>query len=205
MEVKLSFIIVAYGNSNTLRTCLSSLLDQTETSREIIVCDNSPEEAAARANEFLCSSLDDSIAHIWTADRTAISMPHIRHKQCLYTAIEIGVKSAHGDWINFMGQDGYHAPVFAERMLLLAEVQPELEFIHCDTVLGGPHHGYFTLGTRPANCAIDLQSFIMRRQWFQGFPDKHVNYEIADGFFVESLVARGIKTGHLAQVLTVKN
>jgi hypothetical protein len=148
--------------------------------------------------------MDDRIHYVNVSDRTVIDKPGIRHKYCLYTATEIGAEMAAGEWICFPNQDSYYAPVFAQRMLALA-AEEYVEFIHCDIVLGGPGHGYFTLHTAPRNCAIDKTCFMLRREWFQGFPDKHSNYELADGFFVESLVNRGIKHRRLEQVLVVHN
>jgi hypothetical protein len=147
------------------------------------------------------------IRHLHTADRAIIPEPqcrNIRHKRCLYTALEIGVAEATGDWIAFPSQDDYYAPVFADRMLAVSSAT-DAEFVHCDVVLGGPGHGYFTLGTAPRNCAIDKCAFIMKRSWFDGFKDKWDNYELEDGYFVERLVERGIRVAKCEQVLACHN
>lgn len=203
---RLSFVVVACSKPQSLRTCLSSLVEQTEGDIEIIVADNTPNEDSGSIafNREFCR-MDSRIRYEWVADRTAIDKPHIRHKHCLYTATEIGVELATGDWLAFPSQDDYATPVLAERMLAVAD-ETGAEFVHCDVVLGGPGHGYFTLGTAPRNCAIDKCAFIMKRSWFvEGFTGKHENYELEDGYFVERLVVRGIKVAKCAQVLMCHN
>jgi cellulose synthase/poly-beta-1,6-N-acetylglucosamine synthase-like glycosyltransferase len=204
-EMKLSFIVVAYNNPKALRTCLSSLVDQTYSPEEIeiIVCDNSQNFVLADENKRLCD-MSHRIRYEYTGNRTAIDLPHIRHKHCLYTATEIGVGLATGEWISFPNQDSYYAPVFAERMLTVADAE-YTEFVYSDVVLGGPGHGYFVLVTAPRNCGIDKTCFMLRREWFQGFKSKHDNYELADGFFVEELVTRGIKHSKCCELLVVHN
>ena len=202
---RLSFIVVAHSKPETLRTCLSSLVDQSFKSIEIIVVDNTPDMTTANFNRELCRSfVDPRIRYEWTADRTAVNRPNIRHKNCLYTATEIGVGLARYEWLAFPSQDDYATPVFAQRMLAVAD-ETGAEMVLCDVVLGGPGHGYFTLGTAPRSCAVDKCSFIIKRDWFDGFAGKHDNYELEDGFFVERLVARGIKVEKCAQVLMCHN
>jgi len=201
--VTLSFIVVAYNHPESLRTCLSSLVDQTFREIEIVVVDNSPEMETGSRNRELCL-MDPRIRYEWVADRTKIDHAGIRHKQCLYTATEIRVNLATGEWLAFPSQDDYATPVFAQRMLAVAK-ETDADFILCDVVLGGPGHGYFTLGTAPRNCACDKCSFIMKRSWFTGFEGKWDNYELEDGYFVERLVTRGIKTAKCPQVLMCHN
>jgi glycosyltransferase involved in cell wall biosynthesis len=203
--MKLSFIVVAANNPKSLRTCLSSLLDQTYPTEqiEIIVCDNSADLQICEENLKVCA-MDPHIKYEWTARRTVVDLPHVRHKHCLYTATEIGVEMATGEWLAFPSQDDYATPVFAQRMLAVADATGA-ELVLCDVVLGGPGHGYFTLGTAPRSCAVDKCSFIMKRSWFEGFSGKHSNYELEDGFFVERLVASGIKVEKCAQVLMCHN
>jgi hypothetical protein len=201
----LSFIVVAHGKPNTLRTCLSALVDQTFSDIEIVVVDNTPDLTIAGFNRMVCAKfLDTRIRYEWTADRTAVDKPNVRHKHCLYTATEIGVEMATGEWLAFPSQDDYATPVFAQRMLAVAD-ETGAEMVLCDVVLGGPGHGYFTLGTAPRSCAVDKCSFILKHSWFDGFSGKHTNYELEDGYFVERLVARGIKVEKCAQVLMCHN
>ena len=201
--MKLSFVVVAFGNPNTLRTCLSSLIDQTEQDFEIILVDNTPSKEKGVQNRNL-SAMDPRITYSWTAPHTAIIQPPIRHKRCLYTATEIGVGLAKGEWLAFPSADDYYVPFFAERMLRKAS-EDDLQFVHCDVVLGSPTHSYFLLKTAPHNCSIDKCSFIMKRDLFEGFKSKHINYELADGLFVEELIIRGIKHGRLDEVLACHN
>lgn len=200
----ISFVVVACNNPRSLRTCLSSLVDQTVPPEfvEIIVVDNTVDPDTAAENRVAC--IDPRIRYENTAHKTYIDKPGIRHSRCLYTATEIGIGMASGEFVVMPNQDSYYAPVFAERMLALAK-EENLELVYCDLVLGGPGHGYFMLNTAPHNCACDKTCLMFKREWFQGFPDKHTNYELADGLFVESLVARGIRHGRMAQPLLMHN
>jgi len=202
---RLTFVVVAHGKPETLRTCLSSLVDQTEKSIDVIVVDNTPDMTMANFNKNMCQSfVDPRIHYEWTASRTRVEKPNVRHKHCLYTATEIGVEMATGEYVAFPSQDDYATPVFAKRMLAVAD-ETGAEFVHCDVVLGGPGHGYFALGTAPRNCAIDKCAFILKREKFIGFEGKWDNYELEDGFFVERLVERGIKVAKCAQILMCHN
>jgi glycosyltransferase involved in cell wall biosynthesis len=202
---RLSFVVVACSKPQSLRTCLSSLVEQTKGDIEIIVVDNTPNEDSGSIafNREFCR-MDSRIRYEWVADRTVIDKPHIRHKHCLYTATEIGVEMATGEWLCFPNQDSYYAPVFVERMFQAAD-ECFTEFCYCDIVLGGPGHGYFPLSTAPRNCAIDKTCYMLRREWFMGFEGKHENYELEDGYFVERLIARGIKHRKCVQPLVVHN
>ena len=200
--MKLSFVVPAFNNHNRLRTCLSSLLDQTYPANEIeiIVADNSIDMLEAILNKELCE-MSQRITYVYTADRTIIEGPHVR---CLYTATEIGVERATGEWLSFPNQDTAHVPVFAARMLDYAEKQ-NLDLVYCDFVLGGPKLEYSPRAVSPHNCSCDKTCFIMRREWFQGFDHKVSDYHTADGFLLESLVDRGIRHGRLAECLVMHN
>lgn len=201
----ISFVVVACNNPRSLRTCLSSLVDQTVPPEfiEIIVVDNTTNQDVAAENRVMCQ-MDPRIRYENTAHRTYIDKPGIRHSRCLYTATEIGIGMASGQYVTMPNQDSYYAPVFAERMLAAAK-ENDWELVYSDLVLGGPGHGYFMLNAAPHNCACDKTCLMFKREWFQGFPHKRENYELADGLFVESLVARGIKHGRMAQPLLMHN
>lgn len=204
----LSFVVCAFERPTSLRTCLSSLLDQAPTIPiEILVCDNSPDLTVANQNRELCRLLDPRIRYEWTSDRTQIPpllAASVRHQRCLYTALEIGIALATGEWIVACAQDSYYTPVFAYRMLTLARAS-DWEFIYCDFLLGGPSHAYYGGVAGPRNCNCDLGCLMFKRAWFEGYADKWKNYELADGLFAESLVARGIRHGRMDQVLFCHN
>lgn len=52
---------------------------------------------------------------------------------------------------------------------------------------------------------IDKTSFILRREQFRGFPDKHDRYELADGMMIERLVKAKVSRRRLAEVLVFHN
>lgn len=201
--MRLSFIVVAFGKFSTLRTCLSSLLEQTSGPNEIIVCDNEPESD----QEYMAAEIarmNPGIKYEWTADRTNISHLGLRHSHCLYTATEIGAKKAVGDFLAFPSADTYLTPVFAERMLEKAQ-RTGSDLVYCDLVLGRGDRPY-----RPVEAAckvgnVDKSSFILRRELFHGFPDKSTDYENADGKMIESLVREGISRRRLPQTLVFHN
>lgn len=200
----ISFIVVAHENPSPLRTCLSSLLDQTTTEEEeIIVVDNSVGNTWTSLNRDLCQ-MSDRIRYEWVAASTEVDKENIRHKRCLYTATEIGAELATGDWLCFPNQDSIYAPVFCERMLAAAN-KNAWDLVYCDFVLGGPTHKYFPVNVAPHVCAIDKTSFIVKREWFKGFQAKWTNYEIADGLFIEDLVKGGIRHGRVDELLVLHN
>ncbi len=199
----LSFIVPAFNNPKRLRTCLSSLLDQTipDSEIEIIVCDNSTDDSEASDNDFLCAQMGSRIRYEYTADRTIIGGPHLR---CLYTATEIGAGLAKGEWLAFPNQDTAYPPVFAERMIGYAEIN-NFDLVLCDFILGGPELNYHPRTATPHVCNCDKTAFIVRRSCFSGFHQKSTNYSCADGHFVQSLAESGIRHGKLAEYLVTHN
>ena len=200
---RLSFIVCAFENPSALRTCLSSLLDQTMQDFEIIVVDNSIDKFAAYRIECLCEELSFHIQYEWTSTRTVLVDPSCRHSRCLYTASEIGAKMATGDFLCFPNSDSYYPPVFAERMLRAAE-NGHCDLIYSDFVLGTPDRKYVVMESQPRQTKIDKTSFILRRELFAGFPDK-ANYEQADGMMIERLVVAGVSRRRVGEILCWHN
>ena len=204
----ISFVVGAFENPDSLRTCLASILDQTlDLSQiEIVVCDNSIDARAALLIKNLMW-MGGNFRHIYTAPNTSIPEPQchsIRHQRCLYTATEIGVEKSTGDWLVFPNADSYYCRAFAERMLTKS-VEDNLEFVYCDIVLGRHDRPYHPRSCAPANCAIDKTNFMIRRDWFPGFTKKWENYELADGFMVDEVVAKGIRHGKVEECLVCHN
>jgi hypothetical protein len=178
------------------------LLDQTIPSSEIeiIVADNTIDLEVANANKELCR-MDPDIKYIWTADKTIITGPHFR---CLYTATEIGVEMATGEWLGFPNQDTAHVPVFAERMIKHGD-DNNLQMVYCDFVLGGPELAYGPRQTNATVCNVDKTGIIVKRSCFSGFKNKTTDYSCADGHFVQKLAESGIRHGRLAEYLVMHN
>ena len=201
--MKISFVVAAFGNFSVLRTCLSSLLNQTMQDFEIIVCDNDPESD----QEYMAAEIarmDPSIRYEWTADRTKVIPPGCRHRRCLYTATEIGVALTSGEWLCFPSADTYLAPVFAERMLRAAEVT-NCSLVTCDFISGCPDRKYLTIEAAPRVFRIDKSAFILKGEMFAGFPDKVEHYEEADGLLIERLARAGASRKRVAEVLVCHN
>ncbi len=201
--MKLSFVVVAFEHPSALRTCLSSLLDQSMRDFEIIVVDNSVDCPWLDLNQDECCA-SPRIHYEWTADRTSDVPPDCRHKRCLYTATEIGVARATGDFICMPNQDSYYVPVFAERMIRAAEAT-HCDLLYSDFIHETPSHKYIAMESESRVYKIDKTSFILRRESFIGFPDKKTHYEIADGLMIERLVAAGITRKHVPEVLCAHN
>lgn len=200
--MKISFVVSAFGNFSVLRTCLSSLLNQTMQDFEIIVCDNDPESD----QEYMAAEIarmDPTIRYEWTADRTAVTPPGCRHRRCLYTAAEIGAARATGEFLCFPNADSYYAPVFAGRMLRAAEAC-HFDLVYSDFVSGRPECKYVAMESQPRQTKIDKTSFVLRRSSFFGFPDKE-QYEQADGMMIERLVLAGISRRRVAECLVFHN
>jgi glycosyltransferase involved in cell wall biosynthesis len=196
---RLSFIVVAYENPSTLRTCLSSLLDQTMRDFEIIVVDNSIGSTWIDLNKDLCR-MSDRIRYEWTADRTDVSHLRLRHSNCLYTATEIGAELAIGDFLCFPSQDSYYVPVFAERMISAAG-RHHCDLVYCGLVHGLPDRHYVPIEPSCRVGQADKGSFILRRSLFTGFPDKRLDYEKADGLLIERLAQAGVTRRRLDEYL----
>ena len=201
----ISFIVSAYKRPEMLRTCLSSIAAQTYTDWEAIVTDNTPWTEQWK-NVAVGHLIDKRIKHLDTGYKVpdpSASNPEVRHTKCLYTAAELGVEQASGEWLAFPNDDTAYPPVFAERMIEHAE-RHGLDLVYCDLVLGGPDIAYHFLEVRPWPCSCDKTAFIVKAKWFEGFPNKE-RYSVADGLLLESLVQLGIKHGRLAECLIVHN
>ncbi len=196
--MKLSFIVSAYERPKALRTCLSSLVQQTMEDFEIIVVDNSREQMST--NGML--SMDCRVSYTYTGDITRIE--GAIHKRSVYIASEIGVAHSMGKWLCFPNCDSYYVPWFAERMLAHAE-RENLQLVYCDLVMGGPreHHPMICW---PRLCCIDKTNWMVRRDCWQGWTGASgESYPQADGLTIEAMVRRGLRHGRLEQCLVTHN
>lgn len=197
----ISFVISAFNRPLALRTCLSSLVQQTHPDIEVLVVDNSDSSGMSDGNADECE-MYSSFKYLYTGRVTEIE--DTMHKYSLYKATEIGVSQSTGDWLCFPNDDSYYCPWFAERMLHAAE-KNNWDLVYCDIVMGGSG-GHHVLEAAPKRCCIDKTNFLLRRDWFQGFSHGHdEDYPQADGFMIEELVRRGIRHGRVPEVLVVHN
>lgn len=199
--MKLSFVITAFNRSTALRTCLSSIIQQTVPDWEVVVCDNSDLEMQRERNQNWCY-LDSRVRYLYTGDDTEVK--DTMHTRSLYKATEMGVNLTRGQYLCFPNDDSYYVPWFAERMLDSA-IRNSWDLVYCDLVAGGDR-GHWLLEAHPRLCQIDKTNFILRRTCFTGFHDSHGDaYPQADGAMIEQLVQDGVTHGRVPQILAVHN
>ena len=197
--MKLSFIVSAFNRPDALRTCLSSLVQQTMPDWEAVVVDNS--DRTLVSNLEVCK-IDERITYLCTGDSTQIE--GAMHKYCVYTASEMGVRKTTGTWLCFPSDDSYYCPWFAERMLAHAE-RHALQLVYCNIVMGGPHE-HHPMICSPRLCCIDKTNWLVKRSAWQGWVGAEgASYAQADGLTIEHMVRRGVRMGRLDQMLVVHN
>jgi len=200
-----SFIITAFNRPLALRTCLASLCQQTQSDWIAHVVDNSDPGRYVDEHANACA-MDSRIHYNYVRGLTTMTEPNPSgHKYSLYKATEIGVeRRPQGDWLCFPNDDSYYCPWFLERMLHTAE-KSSLDLVYCDIVMGGAG-GHHVLEASPKLCCIDKTNFLLRRGWWQGFPEGHGDgYPQADGLMIVDLVRRGIRHGRVPELLVVHN
>lgn len=198
---EISYIIGAFNRPGRLRTFLACLVDQTHTSWEAVVTDNSDDPEAILLHEEYCK-IDPRIRYEHTGERAWDAGLGIRS---LYTAAEIGISMTTAPYLNFPNDDDYFCPWFAERLMNKLH-SDNLEFVYCDIVIGRPDIAHYALNVTPVGCSIDKCCFIFKREWMPPeWPGKRVSYGVADGDLVNHLVNSGIRHGKLPQLLCVHN
>jgi hypothetical protein len=185
-----------------LRTCLSSLCQQTIDQWEAIVVDNSDPGPAVDEHARLCE-MDPRIRHWYVREQTAMTMNDSRHSHSLYKATEMGVLRTTGEWLVLPNDDSYYTPWFLERMLRAYE-ENHWDLIYCDLVMGGPREHHY-MRVEPKLCQIDKTCFLLKRGWFTGFSREPVDYPKADGLMIEDLVRKGIRHGRVPEILVCHN
>lgn len=200
-----SLVVSAYERPNALRTCLSSLVEQTHVDWRALVVDNTPRKRVAYDNKRVVDAIGDTrITYANVSKDTYMGQPNASgHAYSLYKATEIGVELTSGEWLGFPNDDSYYCPWYLERMLREATVH-SWELVYCDLVAGGPkeHH---PMQARPLRCCVDKTCFLVKREWFRGFTHEPEAYAMADGLLLEDLVQRGVRHGRLGQTLVVHN
>ena len=198
--MKISFIVSAYERPKALRTCLSSLVQQTEEDWEAIVVDNS--HVDFQLEHLALCKMDKRIRYLPKSQLTAIK--GAIHAFSVYKATDLGIEDATGDWLCCPSDDSYYCPWFAERMLAHAE-RNDLQLVYCNIVMGGPreHHPMIC---HPRLCCIDKTNWMVRRECWQGWTGASgETYPQADGLTIEAMVKRGLRHGRLDQCLVVHN
>jgi len=202
-EPLLSWIIGSFNRPNSMRTCLSSIIDQTFTDWEAIVTDNSDDPMCRAKIELLCR-MDPRIRYEWTHDNALTNFPRVGIPS-LYDAAEIGVKMTTGKYLMFPNCDSIYAKYFAERVIPFAE-EGNFELVICNFIQGRPDMPYFYFDAYPEACRCDKTAYLIRRERFpEQWPGKIDMYGVADGLLVNDLVAKGIRHGKFDQLMIVHN
>jgi hypothetical protein len=187
-----------------MRTCLSSIIDQSNFEEwEAVVTDNSDDPMCRAKIELLCR-MDPRIRYEWTHDRSFVNFPRVSIPS-LYDAAEIGVKMTTGEQLVFPNCDSYYCKVFAERMLQSVDIFGA-DLNYCDFVQGRHDQPYSYFYTRPEACSLDKTCYMIKREWFpEEWPGKVEQYGVSDGILINELVAKGINHRRVEQVFVVHN
>jgi GT2 family glycosyltransferase len=210
--MKLSFIVSAWARPDALRTCLSSIIQQTFTDFEVIVMDNSPDQTIRNRHRELCW-MDPRVMY---ADSHHIEQVNL---SCYFSGEAAANRMAQGEWLCFPSDDSYYVPTFAEKLIAAGETgegcdiptgpgDGPLAMVCCDFVWGRHNHWSYCDGG-PQMAHIDKTTFIIRAEWFRkiGWPQKHPQggNSNSDGLLAEELVARGGRVGRVCEILVVHN
>lgn len=186
---QISFIVSAYNRPESLKLCLHSLRLQTYPDWEAIVVDRA--DTIYNSSVHAGSCLDQNITYV-------SEMSPNKYYSC-----ETGAKIAKGEWLCFPSDDSYYVPQFAARMIKCGE-DNEADLVYCDLV-HGHHDTHNFLSCYPRVGQIDKTNFIIRRSKMEPFSMKDINYELSDGYFIESVIKHGAKVAKLSQLLVVHN
>ena len=107
-DVPLNFvtiIIPMYNAENTIEICLQSLVDQTYDNMEIIV-----------VNDF-STDLSETKVNIFTNKYKNIKLIHLEKNSGCYTARNVGIKHAKGQYIGFQDADDISLPTRIEKQV----------------------------------------------------------------------------------------
>jgi glycosyltransferase involved in cell wall biosynthesis len=189
--MNLSFIVSTFHRPEVLRCLLSSLSLQTEKGIEVIVTDNSSDDALAAKTLGVVKEFDDRFDY----QRT--------YRNDCYSSAEDGAKIASGRFLCFPSDDNYYLPQFAEMMLRCA-LNKGLDLVYCDCVYGRPGQTPFLLNVIPKTNHIDKGGFLIARDKFTEFPGK-APVSCSDGWFVEECVKKGVRHGKVDSPLWVHN
>ena len=189
----LSFIVSAFDRPDMLSCCLASLSVQTHKSIEVIVTDNSVDEAIRKQHQAACAQF--GARYLSTQQKTC------------YHSAEVGAAQARGEFLCFPSDDSYYVPSFAYRMLREAR-ERHLDLVYCGMVWGRPAPGshYTLLLPQPKTNHIDKTGFLVRKSKFRPFPGKSDGAPCgADGLLIEALARSCVRHGLLADILVVHN
>ena len=213
---KLSFIIAAHSRPNALRTCLSSIVQQTFGDWEALVCDNAEFMEYVLHHCVLCE-IDKRIQYYPTCLNYDAKISQYHSSK--WAAANV----ARGEWLCFPSDDSYYVFDFASKLLAAGETglgcdiptggaPGPLDLVGCDFVWGrrdgngGNVWTYCDFG--PQVCHFDKTVFIVRREWFERIGwqgDISIPNYPNDGLMAEKMVAEGARVGRVVEQLCVHN
>ena len=112
----ISVVIPNYNGAACLEDCLQSLMRQVDARAEVLVVDN--------------ASRDASIEIVRRLAPQARILP-LDHNLGFAAAINLGVRSAHGEWIAVLNNDTEVAPDWLAECLAATERHPDASFLAC--------------------------------------------------------------------------
>ena len=117
-----SVIIPTKGRPRELRTVTFALLQQTVSPRELIIVDQSPDDASYR-------SVEDTFATAPTRARSSVKLLYVRDSSITgaANARNRGMDQADADIWVFLDDDVEPEPDFIERLLQVYEARPEVD------------------------------------------------------------------------------
>lgn len=192
----ISYIVSAYDRPAFLTACLASLACQTEPS-ETIVCINS-QKHLVKAHVEICKHF--RVRYELTGSRAPNG----------YFSSELVLKKTSGEWFCFPSDDSLYVPCFSDLMIRAAR-EHKYDFVYCDMVydpmrLVQRKGRYGVLRSQPKVGHIDKTNFIVKREWFTGWPGKRIEGgSPSDGLLAEDLVRRGARHGKPEGILVVHN
>jgi len=159
-----TFIVSAFEKPLTLNCCLASLNAQKGMEIEIIVACNSRGDGVCVAHDLAAMYFEARVIHTG----------RMGAGDC-YSAAEIVVREARGEWLCFPSDDSYYVPTFLERMIETATTN-SWEFVYCDMLYASrwTRGEYRVMNVQPKRGAIDKTCFMVRRDKFPdtGFPGR---------------------------------
>lgn len=185
----ISFIVSAYDCPDDLNACLATLAVQ-QSPKEIIVCANHTDADMLIACGLICDGYGAIMKRTGMAGA----------KTC-YESAEMAVREARGDWLCFPSDDSLYVRDFSRIMLQTATLTGS-DLVYCDCVYYRPGWPPYTvLEVKPKMGRIDKTCFILKREWFNGFP-KH-SKDWRDGALIEQLMEQRVNHAKAPGVLCI--
>ena len=121
MSPILSIITATYNNEKTLEETIQSVLDQDFTNFEYILVDgDSKDNTLNIIKKYEPVFQERKITYKWLSERDT----------GIYQAWNKGLRLANGHWIAFLGSDDTYTEGALKNYAIMAERNPEVDFIH---------------------------------------------------------------------------